>query len=62
MPNRTYLTNGNVAWEIPDGGKLSIAWYYQQGLYVPPENWKVERKIPKNYRRGTCGELRREEK
>ena len=30
---RTWLTNGAVAWEIPDGGKCSIAFYYRKGLH-----------------------------
>ncbi len=56
---RTWLTNGRVAWQIPPG---RIANFFRCGLYVAPESWEVERDESRlaGWKRGECGEIRKE--
>ncbi len=35
---KAYLTNGSVAWEIPE----EIAYAYVNKYYLPPEGWLVQ--------------------
>jgi hypothetical protein len=56
---RAFITNENVAWEIPPG---RISSFYLEGAYLPPEGWRIEtsghiRQPP--WFTGVCGELRK---
>ena len=53
-----WLTNERVAWQIPSG---RIARFFLLGAYLPPEGWQVKRNLEDDgWRRGECGELRKE--
>ncbi len=52
-----WLTNGRVAWQIPDKG--GIALNYNAGVYRPPKGWYIRNRLPRRYRfTGECGERR----
>lgn len=56
-----YLTNGKVAWQIPETAPLGvgdIARRYLEKTYVPPKGWKVIPTLPRNnlVTQGICGE------
>jgi len=55
--DRLWITNGEVAWEIPPG---PIAHRYASQLYQPVEPWVIiyAEKLP-GWKEGRCGELRR---
>jgi len=47
-----YLSNGSVAWEIPEESAVR----YKNGLYRPPSGWLVILKIPKKSRQASGGQ------
>ncbi len=59
MRDRLYLSNGNVAWEIPYGGSASIAGMYRVKAYLPPPGWEVLESLDSKWRPGNFGEMRR---
>lgn len=50
-----WLTNGDVAWQIPD----EVAWQYLRGYYLPPAGWQVVKKLGHGWCQGKLGEMRR---
>lgn len=42
---KIWLTNGQVAWQIPSG---RISRYYEDGYYKPPAGWKVTGRLPES--------------
>ena len=39
---KAWLTNGRVAWELPDG---RISRFFLQGAYLPEEGWQVKKTL-----------------
>jgi hypothetical protein len=57
--SKIYISNGEVAWEVPGG---RTARMYRNGLYLPPAGWKVLTWLsPKKWRLCAAGEMRRVE-
>ena len=54
---KAWITNGQVAWEIPPG---LTARLYVRRAYLPPEDWKVhEGSLPDGWAQGGSGEMRK---
>lgn len=54
---RAWITNGQVAWEIPPG---RVASFFVRGAYQPPEDWRVHKgKLSEDWTRGDFGEMRK---
>ncbi len=51
-----FLTNGEVAWEIP----AHIGRSYRCGRYLVPTGWELLTNLPKNWYPGRRGEYRKE--
>jgi len=47
-----YLSNGSVAWEIPE----ESATRYKKGLYFAPVGWFVILRLPKHSRQSSTGQ------
>ncbi len=54
---RAWLTNGEVAWQIPPG---RIANFFLKGYYLPPPEWRAhDDALDPEWERGKFGEMRR---
>jgi hypothetical protein len=49
-----FLTNGEVAWEIP----TNVGRSYQSGRYLTPPGWDLLTWLPKKWRQRPGGEYR----
>lgn len=65
-----FLSNGDVAWEIPSEYvtrrvppfepqtfEHNIGWMYERGVYQPPPGWYILTVRPEG-KLGICGEIR----
>ena len=55
-----WLTNGTVAWEIPEG---RLARLFFNKTYYAPDGWEVIHNLKPDgppWAKGVCGEMRRE--
>jgi len=50
-----FLTNGEVAWEIP----ARVGRFFWDGLYQTPPGWSVITSLQGHWHNGDCGKYRR---
>ena len=54
---RVFITNSEVAWEIPK--EPGIAFMYDYGYYSPPDGWTVMRGLKGQWKQNGFGIYRR---
>ncbi len=51
--NSVFITNGAVAWQIPE--ENGISFMYENGFYLPPDGWRIVRGLPREWLKIPCG-------